>query len=263
MFCVIQKVKNKTPNPYGTHKELLVNSTIYGMDGVKVIKYGYKYSEERFERSITDAYKISIHHSYREDGKVKKEQWVIVTMKYYDLIEFGLWDCAGGRIERIAKEIGITEEKLYEMIYAKLDPLVEQVTKEFETTEEYKAKKEQEKILSQYREHKSAFDELYGFGAYDTCYDIYGNVMDMERLKELRAQKKANDEYKKRSHQRSYESNYNSQSYSSNVSNYTDEEKAMLKKIYREAAKKFHPDVAKDDGATMKLLTKLKKQWGV
>lgn len=265
MFCVIQKVKNKTPDPHGTHKELIVTSMTFTIDGVTKTKYGYRYSDERFERPNTDAYKISIHHSYREDGKVKKKQWVICTMSYYDLLQYWPGDCVNqNKLNTKLEEMGITEEELWDLVYAKLDPITEQIKKEFKVTEEYHAKMEQKRVISKYSENKKMFDELFGDGAYDSCYDIFGTLMDKERLLELKAQRKANEEYRKRSYHNSYESNYNFNSgTSSNLSVYTDAEKVLLKKIYREAAKKFHPDVAKDDGSTMKLLTKLKEQWGV
>jgi hypothetical protein len=57
---------------------------------------------------------------------------------------------------------------------------------------------------------------------------------------------------------------YNFGSYSvGNGSNYTDEEKGMLKKIYRTASKQFHPDITNDDGSMMKFLTRLKEEWRI
>ncbi|MDQ4680212.1 DnaJ domain-containing protein, partial [Stenotrophomonas maltophilia group sp. RNC7] len=62
-------------------------------------------------------------------------------------------------------------------------------------------------------------------------------------------------------------SNYNYNSYSgyygNTGSNYTDEEKKNLKKIYKELALKFHPDVNKEGEEVMKLVNKLKEQWEV
>ena len=73
MFCVIQKIQKKKPDPYGTHKEIVVTETTFGFVGEEPkTSYGYTYSDERFERPILDAYKISIHHSYRENSKVKR-----------------------------------------------------------------------------------------------------------------------------------------------------------------------------------------------
>jgi hypothetical protein len=84
MYCVIQKIVNKKPVQSGYSKELLVDWTTMTYQGKTETKYSYRYSDERFERPIKDAYKISIHKSYRENGKVKKKQWVICTMSYYN-----------------------------------------------------------------------------------------------------------------------------------------------------------------------------------
>ena len=73
MFCVIQKIQKKKSDPYGTRKEIIVTETKFGFAGEEPkTSYGYSYSNERFERPVLDAYKISIHHSYRENGKVKR-----------------------------------------------------------------------------------------------------------------------------------------------------------------------------------------------
>lgn len=56
MFCVIQKVVKKKPNPYGACKELLVDSYTFSINGETKTKYTYKYSDERFERPIKDTY---------------------------------------------------------------------------------------------------------------------------------------------------------------------------------------------------------------
>jgi hypothetical protein len=84
----------------------------------------------------------------------------------------------------------------------------------------------------------------------------------------LKNQRKTQQEYQERSYQNSYQSNYNDyfkSSYSTDGhSNYTDEEKIMLKKIYRLAAKNFHPDITIDDGSMMKFVsTRLKEEWGI
>ena len=59
------------------------------------IHYAYRMTGGRFERPIRKAYKVSIHKSYREDGKVKKKQWVIGTMEYYNIATNCYWigDC--------------------------------------------------------------------------------------------------------------------------------------------------------------------------
>jgi hypothetical protein len=264
MFCVIQKVVNKKPNAYGAAKEIIAKPVSFTI-GDNPVKYTYSYSEEKFERPIKDAYKISIHKSYREDGKVKKKQWSICTMSYYDLIEFSLFDCAGSRIEKKAKEIGITEEKLYDMIEEKLEYIRNIAVWEFQQTKEYKAKREHDNILKAYRMDKELFEGEYGSGEYDYCYDIFGDLRNEKYLNQLKERKKARQEYQKRSYQDHKQSNYNYDfsSLLGKSSTYSADEKAKLKKIYRVASKKFHPDVANDDGEMMKFLTKLKEEWGI
>ncbi|MCM3444359.1 hypothetical protein [Metabacillus halosaccharovorans] len=277
MFCVIQKIKRKKPDQYGARKELKVTSFSFtNQFGTTKTKYGYTYGEERFERPILDAYKISIHKSYREDGKVKKKQWPICTMSYYNLIEYSLYDCGGMQITKKAEEIGLTEEEIYDMIHEKLDPIIEQVEKEFQQTEEYKTKYKHEAIIHKYNRQKAKFNKKYTnpilgdyntTDEYDFCYDVFGELRNPSYLKSLEDMRQWNENFK-RSYQQDSQSNYsnndNSSSYFSlSSSNYNENEKKMLKKIYREASKKFHPDVFGDDGEMMKFLTKLKEDWGI
>jgi hypothetical protein len=269
MYCVIQKVANKKLDPYGHHKELKVSSTSFGFAGEPLkTKYSYRYSDERFERPIKDAYKISIHESYRKDGKVQKKQWVICTMSYYELIDSWPGDfLTSTELKKKLERMEITEEELWEMVYQKLDPLIDEIKTEFESTEEYKTKAKHDEILRQYRAAKDEFEKEYGSDTYDYCYDIFGTIQNEEYLNQLKAQQKAQQEYQERSYQNSSQSNYNynyQSSYSPlKKSNYTDEEKGMLKKIYRTASKQFHPDITNDDGSMMKFLTRLKEEWRI
>lgn len=270
MYCVIQKVENKKFNPYGAHKELKVTSTTWTINGETRTKYSYCYGSERFERPVKDAYKISIHKSYRENGKIKKKQWVICTMGYYDFLEF--WP--GDRITHSAlqsklTEIGISESELWEMVYKKLDPIIGQIKKEFEISEEYKGQKKHEAILQEYRNNKYKFEEKYGTDTYDYCYDIFGVLKNDKYLKELKVMYELKQE-QQRSYYDNFKSNYNynnQDSYSSyfNIkqSNYTEDERKMLKKIYKTLAMNYHPDKCKDDGEMMKLINKLKEEWKV
>lgn len=271
MFCVVQKIQKKKPDPYGTRKEVIVTETKFGFAGEEPkTSYGYTYSNERFERPVLYAYKISIHHSYRENGKVKKKQWVIRTVSYYDLIEYSLYDCADSSIRKVAKEMDKEEDFLYDLIYEKLNPIIEKIEAEFQQTEEYKVKKEQEAILATHRTAEVAFEKEYGQGEYKYCYDVFGTLRNPAYLEELKVKKKVQEEYAKRSYEESFKRNYNNYSgngsgsyYTTSQSNYTDDEKKMLHEIYRMASKKFHPDACGDDGSKMKFLTQLKEQWGL
>ena len=95
MYCVIQEVELKKKNVYGSYKELKVYTTEHIINNIKTTWYRYCYGGEKFERPIRKAYKVSIHKSYREDGKVKKKQWVIGTMDYYSIATNCYWigDC--------------------------------------------------------------------------------------------------------------------------------------------------------------------------
>ncbi|MET4563517.1 hypothetical protein ABIA69_004737 [Lysinibacillus parviboronicapiens] len=278
MFCVIQKIQKKKPDEYGAAKELLVDTDVYTVDGEEITEYTYHYSEERFERPILDAYKISIHHSYREDGKVKKKQWAICTMSYYDIVEHCFEDMVVKSVldAKIA-EMGIKGSQFYRMVYDKLNPLEDAIRAEYEQTDEYKVHQEHMAILRTHRNVRDEFEKLYGSGTYNQIYDVFGNLRNKEYLEQLIADKgtaeearKAQEEYKRRSEQEQQKrfeehfKNGGSSSYSTVASsNYSEDEKKLLHEIYRMASKKFHPDVSGDDGSKMKILTKLKEQWGL
>lgn len=268
MYCVIQKIQNKKTNPYGAAKELIVSSFTWSMDGVTKRKYTHNYSDEKFERPIKDAYKISIHKSYRENGKVKKKQWVICTIGYYDIADGWTWvgDHTIGLEDKLEK-IGITEEKLCNLVYKKLDPIINTVKAEFEKTEEYKTKKKHDKTLEEYRNAKEKFEKKYGEDTYDYCYDVFGLLKNESYLKELEENYKTQQEYYKSSYYKNNQSNYSYSDFSgyfkSNSSAHTEDGKNKLKKIYRVLATKFHPDVTKDDGEMMKFVNHLKEEWGI
>lgn len=161
MYCVIQKIRRKKSNTYGAAKEIILDSWTMTINGETQTKYTYKYSDERFERPIKTAFKISIHKSYRVNGILKKKQWSVCTMGYYDLVEFSLFDFADNRICTLSDEIGLTIDEIYNMIYKKLNPIIDEIEAEFKETEEYKAKEEQKAIISAYQEAKKTFEDIY------------------------------------------------------------------------------------------------------
>jgi hypothetical protein len=271
MYCVIQKVATKKANPYGCYKELLADKTTMTIGSVTRIKYGYKYSRERFERPIKDAYRISIHQSYREGGKIKKKQWVICTMSYYTLLDSWPGDCIRKSVlETKLLEMGITEKELWELVYEKLDPIIAQVKAEFEKTEEYQAKMLQKKQMKAWLFRKTLFEKSHGVDAYEFCYDFFNNLMDFDYERELELafeEKKRKEREQNEQKYSNYGGNHDHSQYRSyfapSHSNYTDKEKIMLKKIYRQLSKAFHPDITQDDGEIMKLINKLKEGWGI
>jgi hypothetical protein len=277
MFCVIQKVLNKKPNRHGAHKELLANEVPVTVGEVVRIKYGFQHSKERFERPILDAYKISIHQNYRENGIIQKRQWSICTMCYYDLLDSGPADHTNAEQLKVKlKEMDISARQLWGLIHEKLDPIIEAAKAEFEASEEYQAMQFQKKQLKAWRMRKTLFEKTHGEDAYEFCYDFFHNIKNPEYEKELRNAFEKRQEEKRFRQQRQYEqrnrSNYNDNHSSSDYSSkyvssknnaYSEEERGLLKKFYRKLAKEFHPDVTQGDGAAMVLLNKLKDSWGI
>lgn len=123
MHCYIQELQMKSSNSVGCGKELCVTTTNWSMNGIQYTSYGYTYSEDRFERPIRTAYKVTLHgKSYRnEKGQVTKKQYHVTTIKYYDLVDFSWYDCIiGEKIDDIAEEMGIEYELVWEEFAKKL-----------------------------------------------------------------------------------------------------------------------------------------------
>ncbi len=266
MYCVIQEIENKKCDLYGEYKELEVYESTWTIADETTTTYCYRYTGERFERPIKKAYKISIHKSYRENGKVKKKQWVICTIGYYYIATYGgyIGDCCN--LEKKAESIGITVDELYDIVESKYDSLRNIIDKEYQATEEYKVHQEHRAIIDKYLKKKSEFEEVYGANTYDYCYDVFGELRNKEKLEDIKRQYEASKNYQ-RSYYENFESNYSNYDFSgyfkTNSSTYTEEEKQYLKKIYKAAAMKLHPDTTKDNGEGMKFLNKLKEQWDI
>ncbi len=271
MFCVVQEVKLKRQNKYGAHKKIEVYQNQWRLDE-KPYSWSWQYGDERFERPHMEAYKISIHHSFREDGKPKKKQYSVATISYYEFLDYCLYDCVSSKLENIAAETGVKFDVLYDIVEKKLAPLANRISAEFRESEEYKTQKIHEDILETYRKAKKAFGEKYGVDdvEYDRCFDVYGNLRNREYFEQLTRNQRRQQGYQ-RSYQEYHSSNYgsgggNSSSYRSAVfSTYTDEERKMLKQFYRALTKQFHPDLNHDMDTTehMKFLNKLAEEWGL
>ena len=275
MYCVIQEVERKRKNQNGYSKELKSEYMQMSINGQDESHYWHHYSEERFERDIKKAYRITIHESYRENGKVKKKQFGICTVDYYDLATdwFCLYDWGNSKIETAAKELDCSEEELYTLIEKKLEPIQEQIIEEFKQTEEYKTHEEHEKITTLHAARKVEFNAKYNLSGneYDKCYDVFGVLQNPEYLKKIEKDYEARQRYEQES-RRYYEKYYNnhnqdsSSSYGGSISNtYKEEDKAVLKQFYRELSKKFHPDANPDTDTSqqMQLLNQLKQEWGL
>lgn len=264
----------KSSNSIGYGKELVSTTNNWTANGVPYTSYGYTYSDERFERPIKTAYKISVHDkSYRDDkGKVRKKQFYLTTIKYYDLIEYGWSDCLiHAKVDDIAEEMGIVPEILWREIEEKLDALYEKVNNEFKQTEEYKAKAKYDSIIRKYQIERHKFAEEYEVREqeYDRCYDVFGTLRNPVYLEKIRSEYKTRKSYgeRSRSYQQDYHSNYKSYSGGSSGGtvlreSYSDKERGYLKKFYRVLASKYHPDVT-GETETMQFINKLKEEWNV
>lgn len=268
MHCYIQEIQMKSSNSIGCGKDLCVTTTNWTMNGVPYMSYGYTYSDERFERPIKTAYKVTLHDkSYRDKkGRVQKKQYHVTTIKYYDLVDYSWNDCIiRKKIDGIAEKMGIESDLVWTEIEDKLDALQDKIWNEFALTEEYKTKEKYDAILKEYQSKRSEFAEKYEVqeNEYDRCYDIFGILRNPGYLEKI----KREYEERKNSYQRDYKSNYNNYSGSYGTGSFnsglsSEKEKLYYKKFYRTLATKFHPDVI-GDNEPMQFLNKLKESWGI
>ena len=274
MHCYIQELQMKNSNSIGCGKELCVTTSNWTVNGVSYTSYGYRYSDEKFDRPIKTAYKVTPHDkSYRDDkGQVRKAQFHVATIRYYDLVDYYWGDCLlHSRINDISEEMGIDSDLVWKEITEKLEALQDKINAEFAQTEEYRVKKAHDVILREYRAKKTEFAEKYEVqeSEYERCYDIFGVLRNAEYLEKIKREYIARKEYEKRSssYQREYESNYNDSSDSYRASSLnsglsSEKEKTYYKKFYRTLAAKYHPDVT-GDNEIMQFLNKLKESWGI
>lgn len=278
MFCVIQEVEVKTV-PAGEPKGIEVYESRWTANGQEFCSYEYRNSTERFDRPIRKSYRISVHESRRENGKVKKKQTVIGTIGYYNIVDWDGWigDFVVGGLKAKADILGLTEAALYELIYGKWQPVIDRVLAEFQQTEEYKVKEKNRRIIREHNERINEFMEKYGVtqSEYKRCYDVFGKLRNPAYLEKIKAEYKARKEYERRSWEqsRSYYENFRSNykgygggSYCGTAaSNDKEADKAIRKKFYRTLSKVFHPDSNpdKDTSEEMRALNQLKKEWGI
>ncbi len=277
MFVVIQEVQLKKPNTNGAYKEYEVSSMTFTFDGVTKTNYSYypKYDSGRFERPHREAYKISVHHNYRENGKVRTKQCVLGTISYYAIAEdWGLYDYVSSGLDRAAEMFSDTDN-LYDLVEAKIKPIQEKIKREYHKTEEYKVTKERDQVQKKHQKSKTAFAKKYSVdaGEYDYCYNVFGEVMNQAYLDQIIQRATAYSSYRSNGYStytagNSY-SNYSSAGYGSysipTCSNHTEEEKQYLKQFYKVLSLKFHPDLNPDKDTTkeMQLLNKLKENWKI
>ncbi len=269
MFCVIQETKLKKQNPHGAWREYETTDMLITTNGTTVHHYGYYPVDDagRFERPHKEAYRISLHFSYRKDGKPRKRQYSLCTVDWYTLAGgwFSLYDWAGSRIECAAEAEGVSVDQIYNIVEEKIGPLEKEIQKQFHQTEEYKTERARKKLLKEYQKRKTAFAKQYGVSEdiYDNVYDVHGTLRDADYLARMQRQWQ-----RKQNAWRSYsekgQRNYSSSSFT-RTGGYADGDKARLKEFYRILSKKFHPDLnpGRDTSAEMQLVNKLKEDWGV
>lgn len=278
MFAVIQEVETKKTSK-GNAKSLEVYESCFTVNGTEYCYYRYRKSDDRFERPIRKAYRISVRESFRKDGKVRQKQISICTIGYYDVVDFGGWigDYVRGSLKVKADALGITEKELGDMIYEKWQPVVDRIKAEYEQTEEYAASQEHSRIIKAWTEKREAFARKYDVNQdeYDKCCDVFGTLRNPVYLAKIKSDYEARKRYEKksweyrRSYQEHFHSNHNSDGSGSyagiSSGNYTREDKEMLKQFYRVLSKKFHPDANPDMDTSrqMKLLNRLKSEWDV
>lgn len=278
MYCVIQQVMRKKSDSYGEYREIEAYQDSWTVQG-KPPTWSWRYTGGRFERPHLEAYKITLHESYRESGAVKKRQYSVCTMSYYDLCSTWWGECIVGGEKALAERVGVDVAALCALIDAKVEPLSELIRAEFHQSAEYIAEQEHERIKSAHWSAQSKFCEKYGVGKddYDRCYDVFGQLQNPEYLKQIKSEYKARQRAEREarrqsrdywhSYQEQWRSTYGGQSAStvSSSSSYTADETAILKQFYRSLSKLYHPDLNpdKDTTAAMQVLNKLKEQWGI
>lgn len=265
MYCIVQEIQNKKPNRYGAHKEIEVYTWTFNGEVI----YSYRWSDDRFERPIKTAYKITLRESRRVNGKVKAKQWSLGTIGYYYMAEYGYYEDVEGKLQAISDETGIPWDKLYEIVEAKLEPLYERIREDYTQTEEYKISRKHSEITRKYASARAQFENTYGSNTYDRCYDVFGTLRNAEYLEQLKQsyssyQSNSYSNYDYSRYYENYKSNYSSSYQVNNSSNYNEEDKDKLKRCFKILAKYFHPDSATGDTELMQFINdKLKKEWNL
>ncbi len=274
MFCVIQEVQLKKPNTHGAWREYEVTDMHITMNGDTMHHYGYYPVDDagKFERPHREAYRVSVHFSYRQGGKPRKRQYSLCIASWYDFADgyFSLYDWAGSRIERVAEAESVDIDQIYSIVEEKIKPLEKEIQKQFHKTEEYKAEKAREKLLKDYQKRKKEFAKQYGQqeAVYDNIFDIYGTLRDADYLTRLQREKQQEQAWQ-REQERSWSSYSETgrRNYSSFASTggYSEADRTHLKEFYRLLSRKFHPDLNPDRDTTeaMKLVNRLKDDWGL
>ena len=278
MYCVIQEVPLKKAD-CGEAREIIVKKSTCSINGKTYTRYYYEMGGGYFDRPHRKAYRISIHKSFRKNGKVRKQQVSICTIGYYSIVDWGGWyqDFVNSSLlQHKLDQLGISKSELDSLICEKLKPVIERVKEEFQQTEEYRARMEHRRTITEYNGRKASFAAEYEIdkNEYDRCFDVFGTLREPEYFEKIQREYRARKEYEQQSYRSYYENQQRNYNYSDDsgsgygepaVSNYSTDDKTMLKRFYRTLSKAYHPDSNpdQDTSAEMKLLNRLKSEWGL
>ena len=271
MYLSIQKIQGKLkrygyPKGVVTYKEN-VGTTTY---------YRWKYTGEKFERP-NFSYKFVIKESYRDHGKVKQRQLCLGTIFWYAFIfeRQDIWTESNKTRARIRFNSSESQLKqIAEDIDTAIDKIESKIGKKWIRSKEYKAYNKYYPIVDLWNRRKKLFGLEYGeenLDKFEQIYDLYNNIHNqslLDQLKTEKTEKEAKEKAEEERQEQQWEnaSKWVNEEYArrfGKLTNYSDDEKAYLKRFYRTLAKNYHPDLIHDDGEAMKFLNKLKDQWGV
>lgn len=259
MYCVIQEIERAKADNSGNPKSI----ETYTHDDDGILYHGYMYSDDRFDRPIKKAYKISIQKSYRVDGVVKKKAYTLGTFGYYDMIKNWTWDyILSDDLRELADKLDVEYDYLYKLVSDKFIPIRARIKKEFQQTDEYISHSKNKEIVSLHKNEKKKFADKWhcNESEYNYCYDLYGNLVNADYLEQVKLNKAKKE---KEAEQRQEWNKWFSGATTTN--SYSEDEQALLKKFYRSLSHKYHPDANLNEDTTkeMKLLNKLKGEWKV
>jgi len=134
----------------------------------------YKLTGDEVPRELKDRYRITLNESYRENGKVKKRQWHILSLSYWDIVDDWVFDAefrtnrstlsAEGyeykwgvidynereiyrRIEKHFSDLQHDDyDRIIKLISDKLKPIGDEIIQEYKQSEEYKIRLENESL---------------------------------------------------------------------------------------------------------------------
>ena len=290
MYCtIIERQCKKVLRSY-VYKKIKWQPIEYDPLNINLL-IGTWIGEDEILRDPREKWDIILNETFRRGGKVKKNQAHICTVRRWDIVDGFYFDTIHESIERyffdkIREELGITKADLlreksfakrplrdqikqiqkerqttesykqeygsiYDMVYAKFQPIIDRVEKEYKKSEEYRVKTQNEKLKEakaaeieqekKRQEEKARWDNLFGRGYYDAHHNHDGSY----NSKGAHEWEKTHKEQEHKSDYSSYSSSYNFDFMKS--STFSGPEKTMAEELivagYKALAKKYHPDI--------------------